>query len=233
MITDKLLISLSICAAVASCTGTETGNAADPVPIIFALRVAQDVAIQDATGIAVEVESAVGQVRRVDFDLPAGLTCAEVGDQVRGGVCVQGEAEERFRFEGPWVTDVLTGESTPSIDGLALPAATYRRVDVRLQRGGETSLRIEGTAGGTAFTLAIRDTLDARFEGEAAVVEGTGLVPVLLDLPLDAWFAAVDLRACVAGGPVVIDDRSDGACEAVYRDFTRALERSGRLAEDD
>ena len=241
---------------VSACAGTETGNAFDgPVPISITLRPAGlKLAAVDARGLRLDVQSAVGHVRRIDFDLPPGRTCAAVGDQVEGGVCVVGEAEERFRFEGPWTLDVL-GNEMP-IDGLALPAGAYARVDVRMQRAedgdevdededddlddddelkqsAEVSLVIQGTAGAGSFTLNIRDTLDARFEGQAALVAGSGLVPVLLELPVATWFAGVDVGACVGGGNVIIDDDSDDACEAVYEGVTRAIEQVGRLDDDD
>jgi hypothetical protein len=240
----KYPILLAVCSG---CAGTETGNAFDePVPISIALRPAGlKLAAVDAQGLAVEVTSAVGQVQRIDFDLPAGRTCAQLGDRVEGGVCVAEGLGEYFRFTGPWTLDVL-GNEMP-IDGLAMPAGAYARVAVRMQRAEDSaevddddlkqavdmSLIIRGTAGAGSFTLHIRDTLDARFEGQAALVAGSGLVPVLLELPVATWFAGVDLGACVGSGNVLITDDSDDACEAVYEGVTRAIERVGRLDDDD
>ncbi|MCB9546811.1 MAG: hypothetical protein H6706_13285 [Myxococcales bacterium] len=233
-----LLISLVFMACEAEpddrVVGTETGNALDEsVAIQLALRVTEpvDVAVRDAGGAVIAVTRATAQVLRVDFDLPAGRTCAEIGHLVVGGVCTLDEVGERIRFTGPWTLDLQTGEATPSLDGLALPSGTYRRVEVRL-RGEPTSLAVDATADGQPFQVRVADTLDARFEGDAAVVPGDGPVPLGLDLPLDAWFGAANVGACAAVGGLVAEDVG-GACEAAYDTLTRAVERLGRLEHDD
>ncbi|MEZ4469632.1 MAG: hypothetical protein R3F60_02290 [bacterium] len=231
-----LLISLVLIACEAEpddrVAGTETGNALDEsVPIQLALRVVEPPEIRDAAGAVIVLEAASAAVLRVDFELPAGRTCAEIGHLVVGGTCAQDEAGERIRFAGPWSLDLLTGEASPALDGLALPAGTYRRVEVRL-RGEPTSLAVEGTADGQPFSITVADTLDARFEGDAAVVGGAGPVPLALDLPLDAWFGAADVGACAAEGGAIAEDVG-GACEAAYDALTRGVERLGRLEHDD
>lgn len=221
------------------CAGTETGNAADGVPIVIALSLTADagegLVAPDADGRAFTIEQATGRVRRVDLSLPDGLTCADVIDRVVGGTC----DDDTLRFEGPWTVDLITGEAEPPIDGLRAPAGVYRRIDVRFD--GEPAIALAGRApdGSAAarYRLVGDFTEDARFEGEAAIVEGDATAALDLVMPVDAWLAGAPLGACIDDGEVPIEDGValvsedlDGACETTVDALRRAMKRDGRLS---
>lgn len=221
---------LAVAAAMAGCAGTETGNAADPgVPVSVQLALTGDIA-RDADDRALAIEQAIGSVRRIDFELPDDTTCAALDDPR----CVDG----RLRIEGPWAVDLLTGRLSPD-PTVRIPAGRYARIDVRFAPGDDdVSLRVEGRAPSEArFRLLGDFTEDARFEGDAAVIEGEGVVPLRLALPIDAWFADAPLARCIDDGDVPRDEDGvaqitedlGGDCDAVVDDVRRSMKRDGRI----
>lgn len=240
------------------CAGTETGNAADDrlevVSVRFGLvSAAPDEAPRslDAEGVPFTIDAARAYIRRIDFDLPTGVTCADLAGRIRGGRC---EGTE-LRFEGPWVVDLISGEAVPSMAGLALPAGRYRRVDVRLDKAdddevprgdplADNTLVVEGrfplNGQETAFSARLRFSEDARFEQAGGVQVGAGGPGAfLLALDPSAWFAGAPLAACAAEDDLEIEDGTliiadgDGACDDVEDSVKDRIKESGRLEEDD
>lgn len=227
-------MGLAALAALPGCAGTETGNAADDgVPVIISLAF-ETRALPDADDRVFSVERAVGNVRRIDLDLPAGLSCADAAPAVVGGVCAEG----RIRFEGPWTVNLLTGELDPPSE-LRVPAGRYERIDVRFvpDDDSDVSLTVEGQApGGGRFRLLGDFSEDARFEGDAAVVADAGPVSVRLVMPVDEWFADAPLAQCIASGvprdadgAALITEDLDDPCDAVIDDVRRSMKRDGRI----
>ncbi len=225
-----LTLALALALIAPGCAGTETGNAADPgVPVFVQLALTSDAA-RDADDRPLVIEQAIGRVGRIDFELPEGLSCAALGDPR----CVEG----RIRIEGPWTVDLLTGALSPDTTA-RIPAGRYGRVDVRFAPGDDdVSLRVEGRAPGEVrFRLLGDFTEDARFEGDAAVIDGEGVVPVRLALPVEAWFADAPLARCIDDGEVPLDgdgvplitEDIGGDCDAVVDGVRRSMKRDGRI----
>lgn len=218
----------------AGCAGTETGNAADGVPVILSVSIATT-ALPDADDQVFAVERARGYIRRIDLDLPDGMTCADVGAALVGGICV----DDRIRFEGPWTVDLLTGELDPPAPEMRVPAGRYARIDVRfVPDDDDVSLLVEGIApGDERFRLLGDFSEDGRFEGDAAVIDADAPIAVRLVMPVAAWFAHAPLAECIAAGDVprdgegtaLITEDLDDPCDEVVDDVRDSMKRDGRI----
>jgi hypothetical protein len=233
--------------------GTETGNAAIPIELKLSLLTAAPDAPPrgaDSRGVPFTLDTVRAFVARVDFELPAGTTCADVAAALVGGTC----DTDRIRFRGPWVVDLRTGAAVPPMDGLSLPAGLYRRVEVRLEvadsrdvEAGDPlaghSVEGEGTFGeGRPFVLRLAIDRDARFESPGGVdVSADGVRKFVLKLDPASWFADLPVSACadngelpVVDGKVVVGgDPDDGLCEDLEDVIEDRIKDSGRIDDDD
>ncbi len=216
--------------------------AVDAYPTVRTLAVGFGTRSDDRMTVAigdtpVHIDTAVAFVRRIDFHFPAGVTCMDLDPAtlVHPAYCT-GDA---IRVEGDWVVDLVSGVATPSMDGIVVPALDYTRVDVRFSdaNGADATLADDtfvatGTVGDLPLSVRLRFNEDARFEG---AVDGDAASTALLLLDVDAWFADVNLDACVAesSGSVTISDDAGGACGDLEGDVREAVRGSGHLAEDD
>lgn len=232
--------------------GTETGNAAIPVEVRLSLLTATpDAPPQgaDARGVPFTLDAVRAFVRRVDFELPRGVTCADVTGALAGGTC----DTDRIRFEGPWVVDLRTGAAVPPMDALSLPAGLYRRVEVRLEvaesrdvEAGDPlaghSVEGEGTfGGGRRFVLRLAIDRDARFEAPGGVDVGVdGVRTFVLKLDPASWFADLPVAACADNGELTVEDGKvvvggdpdDGLCEDLEDVIEDRIKDSGRIDDD-
>lgn len=194
-----------------ACTGSETGNGAretKPVEVRMTLVPGSDgrLLAADQGGSAFEIVDATAIVDRIDLLLPDGEACVETlgGSVAYEAFCTHDEG--RVRVEGPWVFDLVTGESSPSLEALELPLGPVERVEVRLAPGARDAWTIaaDGIVGERDFRLELRMGDVIRFEGEGLTVDAM-TVRLGLDLDPAGWFAGVDLTACDAAGGIPTD----------------------------
>lgn len=182
-------------------------------------------------------DSAAGEKLRGDGSLDDD---AQTTDDSASGddVC-----EDKLRIEGPWVIDLVTGEATPSLDSIAVPAGTYRRVDVRLEPADESSASVPSDlkgatlfaagqytgAGASNFDLRVAFNEDARFESRQGIeLTAGGINELVLGLDLNAWFDAASLEQCVSDDSLeVVDGRlridEDNNCSSLEDSLKDAL----------
>ena len=126
------------------------------------------------------------------------------------------EKAEAIDFKGPYVVDLLTGTSTPSITAATLPVGTYASLEFKLssienedEDGAEEalaagvlgasvfisgSLLVNGTW--TAFDLTDRRDEDVKWMFPAPVSVTAGLTNnIVLAIPLDNWMNAAMVTA--------------------------------------
>lgn len=126
------------------------------------------------------------------------------------------EKAEAIDFKGPYVVDLLTGASTPSITAATLPAGTYASLEFKLssienedEDGAEEALaagvlgasvfisgtlQVNGTW--TAFDLTDRRDEDVKWMFPAPVSIAAGQTNnIVLSIPLDNWMNAAMLKA--------------------------------------
>lgn len=200
-------------------------------------------AIRDAAGTVFTVRSGHANVGRIRIALPDGLDCADADETA----CESGE----IRLEGPWVSDLLTGEWAPSLGSARIPIGAYKRVEVRLESQeeasagvpdlGRHSLVFAGTFAyaGRAdrpFSIALDFDEDERFESASgfAIAEGGNTITVALDIA--RWLARTDLTACLDDGSLPLDAATGGftlekgrGC-AVEQELKDAIKGSGSVS---
>ena len=204
----------------------------------------------DAEGAPVLIDSAFANVRHIQLDIPEDSEgCVE--EELEAPVlCESGKVV----VEGPFVFDLMTGASTPSLDEVTLPSGTYKRIDVRLDDAepsdglveeddamAELSLLVRGAVDVDGdlveFGLALQFNEDARFEEQGGIlVEGDSTLP--LSLNVAEWFDGVDLAACIASDEIepgdngvywIDEDVSGGDCSDVERDLKENIKESGQI----
>lgn len=211
--TSLALLALPLVACVDS--GPDTGAAG------FALTADGATApVVDDSGTSFTLASGHLDVRRIELDLPAGLTCADVAGVLVGATCEPAEAgddtpEDKIRISGPFDVDLVAGTATPSLAGVVIPAASYTRVDLRVQ--AFTSSFTRATAP-TTLDLAFDFSEDIRIEqpGGIAIAPGDDLIARFATAN---WLAGADLAGCL--------DR--GACTGIEDIVRTNMKDSGDL----
>lgn len=256
----KYLALASLTLAAAAC-GAETGNGLGPTVTMLAtqsgsgLHVAQDPPVlngADAQGTPLTVAHARVSVRRIELESPGGPLCKD-SDFVDSGFTVSCETD-KIRIEGPIVVDLMTGASTPSLERVLLPAATYRGASVRLEQAKMREVLMPGdpmigstlVADGeldyrgqpTPYDLALKFNEDARFESSTGVaVTDEAAERVLLLLDVSRWFSAVPLTTCLDDGDLTIDGGrihvvdKGRRCSDVEKQLKDAIKGSSKLGK--
>lgn len=227
----------NLCLLLAStATLVACGDSSDTAGIsVHALRGATPTAA-DSAGTSYTLQSGVMVLEHIELDLPLGVRCADVADQVVGARCDAADSaddgEDKLRIDGPLTVDLVAGTSTPSLAGVVIPAGTYRRVDLRVD---DFAIRADFDLHGTPTVLDLRTDFseDIRVEqpGGVPVAPGDDLIA---RFALADWLVGVDLVACiddavtVTGGVAVVDDR---ACPGVDDAIKRNMKESGDLGD--
>ncbi len=258
---NKLVLA-SLTLPLALACGAETGNGLGPTVTLRAtqsgsgLHAAQDPPVlrgADAQGTPLSVAHARVSVKRIELEKQVGGEACREADFVDSGFSVTCDGD-KLRIEGPIVVDLMTGASTPSLERVVLPAATYQRVDVRLEqaRAGDVLMAGDPLIGATLvadgeldyrgqptpYDLALKFNEDARFESSTGVtVSEAGAEQLLLLLDVTQWFAAVPLTGClddgdltIEGGRIHVIDKGR-RCSDVEKQLKDAIKGSSKLGK--
>lgn len=200
--------------------------------------------IADSAGESFTFTSAKAEVRDIEFYLAENEGCEEL-DLVAPLDC----HGNKIRVSGPIVVDFFSGESSPSLAQLAIPAGTYRRVDVRFDTkssndDGENTPLLDGTfvangtidATGQAFKIQIDTNVEARYQNDDGIaLPEDAPAWVLLNLDPTAWFSAMPLSTCIAegefqevDGAILLQD-SGSNCQEIENALKMAIKDSGGL----
>lgn len=208
----------------------------------------------DPNGTVYTLTSARLVIEEIDFELPDGIECGDVEDQLSGRVECDSDVlqEDEIQVGGPFIFDLVTGESTPSLANVTIPAIDYVEIDVHSK-----PLEEEDDLVGTNDRLleeSIVFEADFEFEGnkrellgvfsfdEEAVVQ-TGDEDMGFDIrdgdtlvlafDLANWLDEIPVTQCLrdgdlksADGRVLIDEDVSGECDAAGDDFEENWEDS-------
>jgi hypothetical protein len=211
----------------------------DAAPVDISFRAVEGsaaaLATTDGTGAAVDIASATVTIERIDLKLPDGLQCTTLdvtlppfavcdndNDDPSDDSPSDDSDDDKIKLIGPFVVDLLTGESTPSLSGLTLPSGMVREVKVRLSR-----LSVAGTVtvDGTPTPFAIDTEADEEIEYEDLtgfeISEGVSVNEIVLSFDVTKWLAGVDMAACAAD------------CSEFEDVIEENVEKSGTFSEDD
>ena len=257
-ILHKLLIaftSLTI-AACGPSAGTSTGNGLAMSATSGTQPLVASPPAADLQGTEFSLSTVRAYVRHVEFDLPSGTVCADVEDAVDPTTLCNdsgSSGSSTITLEGPFVFDLLNKTSTPPLDTIQLPAATYKRIDVRFDDAlvsdglvtstdplADNTLVAAGdfTYNGTAhtFDLALKFNEDARFESvDGVTLEENLAATILLNLDVDDWFSATPITQCIDDGDLTLTgthlliEDSSGGCSGIENGIKEAIKLSGQL----
>jgi len=254
------LFAAGIVGSGAGCAGSETGNGGAasrqkrPVSVEMRLETPSDqLRSPDRDGFEVAIESAIVNVERIDFVLPSGEDCVGLPPLASAYAARCEEDGDRVRIDGPWVVDLVTGELTPTLEGIEVLDGVFDRVEMRLAPGeaevggvgdGDVldgaSLDVGGTIatlrGVTPFGLTLALNAVGRFGGGTAVLIDEASDVVMLSFEVTGWFSDLRLGACIEAGFVPSEagllrlERADRhACGDVERAIRKALTDSGKV----
>jgi len=217
----------------------------------------------------VEVTSAVLNVDRIRLTLPPSVDCVQyflavseaeagaAGDDVRlGDGC--NEALGELRFDGDFRFDLISGDVTPPLGRLLLPAGGYREIRLKIDAIedpenplADATLAFSGRlADGTPFAVISEADDELRFavEDDVAIELREGAQEQLLvEVDRDGLFADVSsqLEACAQSmtapfvdGELRLDERGGmdldlpDVCEEIEDLLENNLEGAGRLRRD-
>ncbi|MGA0164573.1 MAG: hypothetical protein ACO3LE_10090 [Bdellovibrionota bacterium] len=218
----------------------------------------------------VEITEARANIEEIRLELPEGMSCADVEAELSDGLLCeeeveiedgQSEIEAEIHVPGPFVVNLLTGESTPSLASIQIPSGMYREIEIKFDEAqledglldgadaliGNT-IYIEGSyqkedSSTQEFIIALGFSEDWEMSSaqELTVLEGaTNQLSIEFnqaswfnDLPLDTCLAEGDLS--LVDGVLVIDESTDGsgACADVEDIVKDNFENSGSFDDDD
>ena len=208
-------------------------------------------------------------IDEIEFELPSFVTCEDIESQLSSAVVCDSAFEDEFsddetstdaeiKIEGPFVLDLVTGETTPDIGEVQIPALIYDEIDVELavaeadMRGVHPGDEIIGktwlanatfqdekqTERDLAISVGLETELDVEPEDGIDVPEDGRLVFVL-----DAarWLENIPLTECrldgdlkTSGDTVSVSGQTDaGACLSMDERLENTLKASGGFRVED
>jgi hypothetical protein len=192
-------------------------------------------------------------LRDIELDLPKGSTCADLVE-TEGTRC--DESSNKVVIDGPFVIDLVTGQSTPDLSLIEVPAGVYKRIDFRVEDGDPdegvvatgSALDNRSFAGsftfdeqGTPLTLrlSLRFNEDIRIEDSAGIDASGAAQALLAKFDISAWFAGVDISSCLAAGELTINNSEvlvdedalsgSGDCSDIENTLKTNMKNSGQL----
>lgn len=208
---------------------------------------ATSIVMLDDGATAFDVSEASIHLRDIELDLPNGESCDDA--ELVGAEC----AQDKITIPGPFVVDLVTGATTPSLDDVTIPAGVYERIDLRVEDGDpddglvmpgdalddrsfvvRADFELDGTP--TSLDLSLKFNEDIRIErsGGVQIEPDQDLLATFL---AGTWLDGIDVTACVdddeltiADGTVTIDDDStSGSCSDVENVIKNNMKNSGQL----
>jgi hypothetical protein len=180
------------------------------------------ITVADAGGMKFTIVKAYVNIDAVRIRLPDGADCSHATE-------VTCESDD-IRLPGPFVSNLMTGASTPNLGTFLLPAGAYRRVEMRLEplEAGfatpDEALRghtvfLSGTFDydgrpDRAFTIALDINEEMRIEsGSGMTVLDSGITRMLVQFKADAWLAHSDIGACLGDQSLALDSAGNLAID--------------------
>jgi hypothetical protein len=178
--------------------------------------------VTDAGGTQFTIRKAFANVSNVRIRLPDGSGCEGTSEVT----CESGD----IRLPGPFVSDLMTGASTPELKSFVAPAGAYRRVELRLEPLSPAAATPEPALGGhtifisgifeysgktaRAFTIALDFDEETRVEsGQGMTVLDSGVTRMLVRLKVDTWLAHSNITSCLADHSLALDSAGNLAID--------------------
>ncbi len=211
-------------------------------------------------GDGIDISTATVTIESIELWLPEGRGC-EDNDDHRGlddrADCVEeqgeSEVEDKVKIVGPFVFDLLTGESTPPLSDFQIPSGTYKRIRLKGAEEANPTIHVIATvAEGVVVETAVNsdEEIDIEPAGGLLVKEGS-INAIVAEVNLASIFDQFDLVACsgagnlheTAPGSFLVNAEfpalgtcagyEDGLEEAVFRESRVSCEHDDDDSEDE
>ncbi len=199
----------------------------------------------DADGMLYTLMSARLVVDQIELELPDGVDCSDVDDELEDPVdCDEGTLEgDELTIDGPFVVDLVDGTTTPELGTINIPALNYDEIDVEVDDIDEDDDVVESddvlignTFVGEAdfeFENQKRElSMEFSFDTEAEVDDPELLLgdgdTLVVQFDAAGWLADIPVTTCLQQGDlkaqnglVVLDAEVGGQCDDADEDFER------------
>ena len=210
-----------------------------------------------SAGTSVNITSARINVDEIKLKAPEGISCAEMSFVDQTGVSCETESsdslastnesssddsnshesESEIKIKGPFVFDLITGESTPSLSEFKIPSGMFKEIQIKLKKAqvSDGILAVDDelidntlVAAGTftdlssvshSFSLKLSFSEELKIEQTAGISVKEGLLnAITINMNVTNWFSGLDLQQCIAdndysldGDSFVIDEHHSGS----------------------
>ena len=192
------------------------------------------------------VSSGQACVQEIELELPKGLSCADVGFVRQSNVtCIEemdeedddgtNQLEAKIKIQGPYVFDLVTGKSTPSLDDVIIPSGIYREIEFEFEDAcsfdKNATIVLQGDMKDSSevnhpfeFYLEYEDDLEIESSTDVQVLEEKSN-EIFANIVLNQWFSAVNFVQCIDDGDLVAtagviqiskETVATGQCEDIY-----------------
>lgn len=280
---NKILLSLTLAAStlLAGClvqnqdTARSEGKAAarfdikavaGAVPLAKITGAAPVLSIADLSGLSFNILEARANIGRIKLESSEPDSCDDVaapdpadGDSLDTD---KGDCDENeLTLKGPFVIDLLSGASTPSLGNLSVPAGIYKKVKIRLEPAREgggalavddaligNTLHVKGTytlAGlpEQSFSMILKFDEDLEMEDKVGLkLDPSAMNAILISLKAGGWMAGLKVKDCLekpevtaslAGAMVLSEDSPLGKCLDVESTIKENIKKSFEVDEDE
>jgi hypothetical protein len=209
--------------------------------------------IEDPNGTAYTITDAFLVIEQIELDLPEGIDCGDLEDELDARIDCQGDdlfdGENELEIDGPFVLNLRTGQMSPSLIDLPIPAINYEEIDVEvndLDEDDDVTVTDDRIIGNTVLGLA-----DFEFDGQKRELQlemsfdteakagGDQAINLqdgdTLELVFDVsnWLDNIPVTQCLQDadlksqdGRVVVDDDVRGDCDGAEGEFEENFENS-------
>jgi hypothetical protein len=205
-----MAINVGFGVALVGCGSSSLLLDGDTTTAQFALRLSSSANATALTiGDGLEVTTATVTVESIELWLPEGRGCEDQDDHRSlddRGDCEKGqgesEVEDKIKIAGPFVFDLITGESTPPLSDFQIPSGTYKRIRLKAAEEVSPTIHVVATvAEGVVVETSLNsdEEIDIEPAGGLIVQEGS-INAIVAEVDLSTVFAQFDLPACGLGG---------------------------------
>lgn len=190
-------------------------------------------------------------LRDIELDLADG-DC----DDVEGASC----SDQSVKIQGPFVVDLLTGVTTPSLADVRVPAGIYKRIDFRIDdarveqglvdaasplanRSMVASASFQQDGKTMSLDLLLRFNEDIRVEDPAGIDVSGDAAALLTKFDAGLWLDGLDIGDCLARGELTatatgvrLDDNASsgtGGCSDIENVIKHNIKNAAQIDRRD
>ena len=215
-----LFVLLSMGCAETPFQGTSTGNA-----IKMGLQPDESgrYVTSSKNGTEFTVDGASASVSRISFPLPSLVGCERLGLSAPLSCDASGDGAE---IVGDYSVDLLSGEFSPDLEDLTLPAIKFETIDADVQTIDVSgTFDYDDTSVAYSLSASLPSTLLFTADG-VPKLEDNQAISMLLNP--ESWMGAIAVTQCITDGDLEI---TEGTLE-ITNDCDNALERIGAAVQD-